>query len=136
MADARALMMVPFGFPWESLAARVAQGVPLPDELLHEAPRQDTPIPGLDDHLVPWARKLPTSVRMPTQPIRDVDNQPICAGQRVLYAGRWELKRATVIRVRERSRWGERAMPEVHVRQDDGRTVTILHYPHRILVLP
>lgn len=111
-------------------------------------------IPGVDDHLVPrHLRGAPGSgalratgsggprspmLRMPAHDICDVDGVAIGIGDRVLYAGQWNLVRATVVRLREWIYWRHDrriVAPRVYVRQDDGRTVTILRHMSRILVL-
>ncbi len=80
---------------------------------------------------------LPAVNRAPQRPVLDADGVPVRVGDRVLYAGRWMLKRATVVGVRERSRWaGQQFRVEVLVKQLDARgTVSILHHPKRVLVL-
>jgi hypothetical protein len=80
-------------------------------------------------------------VREPLRPIADVDGTPIRVGDRVLYSGAFgQLKRATVVGLRERGRWshgGNRLdfSPEVLIRHEN-RAVSVLQYAAwRVLVL-
>jgi hypothetical protein len=80
-------------------------------------------------------------LRAPLHPIVDVDGTVIRVGDRVLYSGAFgQLKRATVVALRERGRWSHRGCrldfnPEVLIRHE-SKAVSVLQYAAwRVLVL-